>query len=80
MIDSVKKFQTVCTLLDFLDSLGVKVSQNTHNVLSQDYGNYEPCQWCGEAMEDCDGGCNDDAPDYYADDYLNENPLEPPKK
>lgn len=67
MIDSVKKFKTVCTLFDFLDSLGVSVSQNTHNILIQDYGNYEPCQWCGEAAEDCNGECNDDGPNYYAD-------------
>jgi hypothetical protein len=67
MINSVKSFVAVSGLFDFLDDLGITISQNTHNILSQDYGEFEPCYGCGETSYECT--ClYDDAPDYYADD------------
>jgi hypothetical protein len=65
-ITKVEQYNSLCDLFEFVDSLGIKVSSNTWNILSEDHGNWEPCSNCGEPLVDCNGEC-DDGPNYHAE-------------
>lgn len=75
VITNVDQFRAVSDLFDFLDNLGIIVSFHSHAILSQDYGEYEPRDCCGNAYSDC--YC-DDGPRY--DDYYEDEELTTPIK
>ena len=63
-METAEQYKSTCKLFDFLDSIGIKVSSNTWNILTEDHGDLDTCSYCDNFKYEC--SC-DDAPHYHAE-------------
>jgi hypothetical protein len=58
MITTVEQYKAILVLFELLESMKLTVSQNTWNTFTEDYGEYEPCEFCDGLQADCN--CDDE--------------------